>query len=95
MTHNEPESELAWYYYWEFNPPELVWLCRECAEELGEKVQFASTDSLCDSRCWHCKDKELEHLAAVEEEEKLWRELERQRRRNIKAKAGGTSLRPI
>jgi len=67
--------EYAWYYYLVFDPPELVWLCKECAAEMGENIQFANTDSLYDGECWFCLEKALEHEAAVEEE-RLWRELE-------------------
>ena len=59
-----PISEAhSWYY--DLTPghslsedPEslLVWLCPDCATRLEAErpVSFASTDTLCDIRCWDC-----------------------------------------
>lgn len=52
-----------WYYVWDEelvreligeDESNIAWLCETCAEELGEAVSFASSDSLCGQKCWRC-----------------------------------------
>ena len=57
----DPDRKRAWYYDW--TPDKelsgdlegcLVWLCRECAEALGDLVSHASDDEYTDYPCWRC-----------------------------------------
>jgi len=55
-----------------YNPDgdRLVWLCDQCAEELGDKVSHASEDSFYDCSCWRCGLRhDWEMAVPIEEEE--------------------------